>query len=109
AETVSSGPFGLIDGLAIMLTEPNERLWRAAKQTGLPVVSLDTDPHEPGVDSILIDNVSGATEAAAHLLGSVPPANCFFVGGPRDNFDTVQRASAFTMSLSRAGHTPRPD
>jgi LacI family transcriptional regulator len=109
AEAIGSGPFGLIDGLAIMLTEPNERLWRAAKRTGLPVVSLDTDPHEPGVDSILIDNLSGATEAVVHLLGSVPPANCYFVGGPRDNFDTVQRSSAFTAALTRSGHTPRDE
>src|SRR5258708_1433460 len=36
AETISSGPFGLIDGLAIMITEPNEKLWRAARHTGLP-------------------------------------------------------------------------
>jgi len=109
AKTISSGPFGLIDGLAIMLTEPNERLWRAAKGTGLPVVSLDTDPHEPGVDSILIDNAAGAAEAVAHLLGSVPAAQCYFAGGPRDNFDTIQRARAFTAALTRLGHTPRPE
>lgn len=108
-ETISSGPFGLIDGLAIMLSEPNERLWRSARRTGLPIVSLDTDPHEPGIDSVLIDNLSGATEAVVHLLGSVPPANCYFVGGPPDNFDTVQRASAFTTALTRSGYAPRSD
>lgn len=109
ADTISSGPFGLIDGLAIMITEPNERLWRAARGTGLPIVSLDTNPNEPGVDSILIDNTTGAAEAAAHLLESVSAANCFFVGGPRDNFDNIQRADAFTSALIRSGYTPRPD
>ncbi len=109
SESISSGPFGLIDGLAIMLTEPNEHLWRAARSTGLPIVSLDVDLHEPGVDSILIDNTTGAGEAVAHLLGSVPASQCYFVGGPPDNFDTVQRASAFTSALERAGHTPRGD
>jgi LacI family transcriptional regulator len=108
-QTVRSRPFGLIDGLAIMITEPNERLWRAAKATGLPIVCLDADIDDPDVDSILIDNAAGAGEAVAHLLGSVPADHCYFVGGPPDNFDTRQRADAFASALSRLGHTPREE
>lgn len=108
-QTIDSGTFGLVDGLALMITEPNEVLWRAARQTGLPIVTLDTDPGEPDVDSILIDNTAGTTEAVAHLLGSVPPDRCYFVGGPKDNFDTIQRAGAFAAALARAGHKPRAD
>jgi LacI family transcriptional regulator len=109
AQTIDSGTFGLVDGLALMITEPNEPLWRAARATGLPIVTLDTDPGEPGVDSILIDNKAGTTEAVTHLLASVPSHRCYFVGGPKDNFDTRQRAAAFAATLSRAGHKPRPD
>jgi LacI family transcriptional regulator len=108
-DTVRSRPFGLIDGLAIMLTEPNERLWRAAKATGLPMVCLDADVNDPDVDSILIDNAVGAGEAVAHVLGSVPADHCYFVGGPPDNFDTRQRARAFCEALSRLGHKPASD
>lgn len=102
-------PFGLIDGLAVMITEPNERLWKEARETGVPVVVLDTDPGEPRVDSILIDNAAGAAEATRHLLASVPAHSCFFVGGPEGNFDTRQRAGAFVRTLEEAGHHPRSD
>ena len=108
-QTIRTRPFGLIDGLAIMLTEPNERLWRAAKSTRLPMVCLDADIDDPQVDSILIDNAVGSGEAVAHLLGSIPADRCYFVGGPRDNFDTRQRAEAFGAALTRLGHTPQAD
>jgi LacI family transcriptional regulator len=102
-------PFGLIDGLAVMITEPNEQLWQEARQTGVPVVVLDTDPGEPKVDSVLIDNSAGAAEATEHLLESVPPGRCYFVGGPKDNFDTRQRARAFDDVLALRAHRARPD
>jgi LacI family transcriptional regulator len=108
-ETLRSRPLGLMDGLAIMITEPNERLWKTAKASGVPVVCLDADPDDPEVDSVLIDNAAGAGEAVAHLLGSVPASNCYFVGGPPDNFDTRQRADAFVAAITRLGHKPRAE
>jgi LacI family transcriptional regulator len=92
-----------------MLTEPNEQVWNEARLSGVPMVVLDADLDATGVDSVLIDNECGAGEAIAHLLSSVAPARCYFVGGPRENFDTVQRAAAFTQALKRAGHRPRTD
>lgn len=108
-DAVRSGPFGLTDGVAVMLTEPNEALWRAAEATGLPMVALDADPGVEGVASILIDNTSGASEAMSHLLASTPPSRCYYVGGPADNYDAKQRAAAFEACLRRAHHQPRPD
>ena len=106
---IATATFGLIDGLALMLTEPNEQVWNEARLSGVPMVVLDADLDATGVDSVLIDNECGAGEAIAHLLSSVAPARCYFVGGPRENFDTVQRAAAFTQALKRAGHRPRTD
>lgn len=108
-EPIAGTSLGLIDGLALMLTEPNEKLWTRARRTGLPLVMLDADLGDEGIDSVMIDNLCGAGEAITHLLGSVPPSHCYFVGGPPDNFDTVQRAAAFTRALISAGHRPRPD
>jgi LacI family transcriptional regulator len=109
AEPIATGASGLVDGLALMLTEPNEALWKRVRRAGLPLVALDADLSAEGIDSVMIDNTSGAGEAIAHLLGSVPPSSCYFVGGPRDNFDTVQRAAAFRRALTNAGHRLRPD
>jgi LacI family transcriptional regulator len=104
--------FGLIDGLAVMLTEPNEALWKEAEAASLPLVVLDADLHERGFDSIVVDNDTGTREATAHLLSARPPFSpdrCYFVGGPKDNFDTRARADVFLRTLRDAGVEPTPD
>lgn len=101
--------FGLVDGMALMITEPNERLWREARDLALPVVVLDVEVQEPGVDSILVDNTPGTREATEHLLASVPGDRIYFVGGPRENFDTQKRAEVFESVLLGAGFRLRKD
>jgi LacI family transcriptional regulator len=101
--------FGLIDGLAVMITNPDAALVKLARESSLPTVVLDTDLHQRGVDSVVVDNTSGTREGVEHLLKSVEPKNLCFVGGPRENFDTQQRAAAFTAALAAAGWAARPD
>ncbi len=101
--------FGLIDGLALMMTEPNMELWRETLDAALPTVVLDADINEPGVDSVVVDNAMGTHEAAEHLLAKTPASNCYFVGGPRENFDTSQRAAEFRKALVAAGHAVREE
>jgi LacI family transcriptional regulator len=98
--------FGIVDGLAIMLAEPNPALWKQARQSGVPITVIDAEANEPGVDSILIDNAVGATEATRHLLSSTSPELCLFVGGPSGNFDSSTRAEAFLSTLRAHKHTP---
>lgn len=108
-EQTGSLAFGLVDGLAVMLAEPNDALWREAKSAGIPLVVIDADLRHKGFDSVVVDNETGTREATTHLLESVPPAKCFFVGGPKENFDTRQRAAVFNETLERAGAKPGPD
>ena len=103
--------FGLIDGLAVMITEPNEPLWTEARSASLPLVVLDADLHARGFDSVVVDNTTGTREATRHLLDGRPPYapdRCYFVGGPRENFDTRARAEVFLGTLREAagGSTP---
>lgn len=102
-ERAGSLAFGLVDGLAIMLSEPNEPLWREAKSASIPLVVIDADLRDKGFDSVIVDNATGTREAAAHLLESVSADRCYFVGGPKENFDTQQRAAAFREALERSG------
>jgi LacI family transcriptional regulator len=95
--------FGLIDGLALMMTEPNVELWRETLDAALPTVVLDAEVNEPGVDSVSVDNTEGTREATEHLLSTTPPDRCFFVGGPKENFDTKARAEVFCATLATAG------
>jgi len=100
--------FGLIDGLAIMLTEPNPHVLREANAAGVPLVLVDGDPTNGEHDVITVDNESGAREATLHLLTRCEGAKCFFVGGPKENFDTASRAKGFADVLTEGGAKPKP-
>lgn len=101
--------FGLIDGLAVMITEPDKRILPEAVRASVPLVVLDGEPEGQRFDSVTVDNVTGTREAVAHLLESVPPRNCCFVGGRKDNFDTAQRGEAFRAALAERGHRVAPE
>lgn len=101
--------FGLIDGLAVMITEPDKRILPEAARASVPLVVLDAEPQGQRYDSVVVDNAAGTREALQHLLESVGPEHCCFVGGPKENFDTVQRASAFRAALAERGHRVRPE
>jgi len=100
---------GYVDGLAVMIAESNHRLPKKAADSAVPLVVLDTDLHSKGFDSVVIDNAPGTHQAVEHLLTGVSPEDVYFVGGPRKNFDTEQRAAAFTEALRHAGKTPRAE
>lgn len=95
--------FGLIDGVAVMITDANNALSKEARESSLPTVVLDTDLHKKGVDSVVVDNARGTREAAEHLLKSVAPERMYFVGGPKENFDSQHRAKAFIERLRETG------
>ncbi|MEO1129446.1 MAG: LacI family DNA-binding transcriptional regulator [Planctomycetota bacterium] len=100
---------GLLDGFVLLLTEPDEAALERAANLGRPVVIVEADARSQGLDSVLVDNTSGARAAAEHLLSATAPDACYFVGGPPQNHDSVERANAFTAALERQGHAARPD
>lgn len=95
---------GFVAGIAVMLTEPGQTLWTKVREASEPLVVIDTDIGDAGVDRVLVDNAIGTREAVKHLLTSVPAGRCYFVGGPRENYDTVQRAKVFSETLAERGH-----
>jgi LacI family transcriptional regulator len=106
-ESAFSG-LGLVDGLAVMITESASTLMRRGSEPSLPTVILDTDLHGRGVDSVVIDNAGGTREAVCHLLESTSPEALCFVGGPESNFDSQQRATAFRRAIEEAGGQVAP-
>ncbi len=95
---------GLVDGVAIMLTEPNGDTVEVLTKSNIPVVAIDFVLQEKGIDSVVVDHTPGTAQAVEHLLSSVAPDRLYFVGGPADNFDTKERAEAFKATLARVGH-----
>ncbi|MGE3180093.1 MAG: LacI family DNA-binding transcriptional regulator [Phycisphaerae bacterium] len=94
---------GLVEGMLVVVTDIGDSYADEARAAGLPVVVLDTDLTEKGLDSAVLDNEKGTREAVEHLLRWTPAASIFFVGGPHGNFDTQQRAQAFRRTLSTHG------
>lgn len=90
---------GMLAGLAVMITEPNSYLIREAGELDLPLVVIDKDLAGPRTDRVLVDNRTGTREAVEHLLEHVPRKDVYFLGGPQNNFDTVERAAAFREAL----------
>jgi len=100
--------YGLIDGLAAMITEPSPETWSEMRRLGIPLVTIDADI-DAEVDTILVDQGPGSAQACEHLLESTPPERCYFVGGDEQNFDTRARASAFIKAIRARGSSPRQD
>lgn len=94
----------LLDGIAVMVSEPNEAVLKHLQDAPVPVVVVDADVHHLGIDCVRADNGPGTSEAVEHLLKHVPAARCCFVGGPKDNFDARERANAFREVLAARGH-----
>ncbi|MFT3685953.1 MAG: LacI family DNA-binding transcriptional regulator [Phycisphaerales bacterium] len=102
--------FGIVEGIALMITQPADELLRRAKSTGLPLVVMDTEVKGNGtpVDCVLVDNVIGTVEATSHLVEKTAKERIYFVGGPEGNFDTRTRAEAFSTTLKGYGRAPAP-
>ncbi|MCX5688854.1 MAG: LacI family DNA-binding transcriptional regulator [Planctomycetota bacterium] len=94
---------GLIDGMIVMVDDPEDPLARDVLESVLPAVIIDTDFSSQGIDSIVLDNERGTREAVEHLLRWVDPAKCFYVGGPATNRDSVERAKTFQAVLASRG------
>lgn len=105
----SSLAFGLVDGLALMITEPNDALLKEAIRLDVPLVVLDSEVKGAKFDSVVVDNDVGTREAVEHLLQGTPAARCCFVGGPKENFDTQARVRTFTQVLKARGHDVKAD
>lgn len=96
---------GLIDGMIVMVDDPEDPLAKDVLESALPAVIIDTDFSGQGIDSIVLDNERGTREAVEHLLRWVDPARCFYVGGPATNRDSVERAKTFQAVLGARGRT----
>lgn len=104
ADAAQSLPVHFLDGVIAFVPFPNEALLRSIGDLAISAVLIDAQQELSGADRISIDNVSGATAASEHLADQTDPADCFHVGGPETNYDSIDRAKAFhTVMRSRGG------
>ncbi len=103
---LQSLPLSLLDGMAVMMTEPNRRVLEYIRTSSVPMVLVDMETAGTDRDTVLVNNTIGAREATLHLLEATPASKLYFIGGPATNFDTLQRSRAMLETLAGSGARP---
>lgn len=88
-----------VDGLILAAAAGNHTYLRSLPQQRLPLVSLDRSLFEWGIDSILIDNVSGARNAVEHLI-RLGHHHIGIITGISGITTTEERLSGYKLALA---------
>jgi LacI family transcriptional regulator len=86
---------GLVDGVAVMISEINTRIRETLKKVKIPLVILDGDIEGAKHDSVVIDQRTGTVALLRHLIQDCQVRRIVFVGGRATNIDTIERLRAF--------------
>ncbi len=97
-----------IDGLIVVPASANAPHLAAVAASGVPLVLASRSIQQGGADTILVDDVGGASRAVADLLteGRHPVA---FVGGPDTIATAARRYEGYALAHARAGQEVRPE
>lgn len=93
---------GLLDGVAIMLSELIETPTELLAQLQRPFVVLDDDIPGLSHDCVVIDHHAGALGLVQHLLRQCGMRRLVFIGGPQTNVDTMARLNACKEAMQDA-------
>jgi LacI family transcriptional regulator len=96
------GDHGLVDGLAVMISEINARTRAALEKVKIPLVLLDGDVDGVKHDSVIIDQRMGVVAMLRHLIDEREARRIVFVGGLVTNIDTIERLEAFRETMADA-------
>lgn len=97
-----------IDGLIVVPASADAPHLAAVAANGVPLVLASRSIAQGGADTILVDDVGGATHAVAELLqeGRHPVA---FIGGPDAIATAARRYQGFILAHTQAGVPVRPE
>jgi LacI family transcriptional regulator len=97
------GGHGMVDGLAVMISEVNARTRATLEKVKAPLVVLDGDVEGVKHDSVVIDQRMGAMAMMRHLVGDCRARRVIFIGGPVTNIDTMERLEAYRAVMEEYG------
>lgn len=97
-----------IDGLIVVPASADGPHLAAAAASGVPLVLASRSITQGGADTILVDDVGGASHSVADMLaeGRHPVA---FIGGPDAIATAARRYDGYALAHARAGMEPRPE
>lgn len=93
---------GLVDGVAVMVSEVDARTRETLANVSVPFVVLDGDVSGVKHDSVVIDQRQGAEAMVRHLTEGCAAKRVVFVGGLATNFDTMERLAAYRDVMADA-------
>jgi LacI family transcriptional regulator len=94
---------GLLDGVALMVSELDGAAQASIADLVIPFVVLDCEVENSGHDTVLIDQRQGAMMLMRHLIDDGQAGRIVFVGGQATNIDTIKRHDAYRNALDEAG------
>ena len=96
-----------VAGAIVVPTTDRRPILRPFVDGGIPVVAVDRRVRDPDVDTVLLDKVSAAREAVAHLI-----ANGYrrigMITGPERTTTARERLTGYRLALRDAGIAPDP-
>lgn len=97
-----------IDGLIVVPASADAPHLAAVAARGVPLVLASRSIQQGGADTILVDDIGGASTAVADMLteGRHPIA---FVGGPDAIATAARRYEGYVLAHTRAGLVPDPE
>lgn len=95
----------LLDGVAVMLSEPTHQVTEVLSHFRIPLVVLDDEIEGVPHDSVLIDQRFGSTALTRHILERTGARRVIFLGGPDGNVDSRARLEVCQEVLRGAGVT----
>ena len=103
AVMAAMGGHGMVDGVAVMISETDGATRQTLASVDVPLVVLDGNVDGVPHDSVVIDQRQGATAMIRHLIDSGKAARVVFVGGHETNIDTRERLDACRETLRSDG------
>jgi len=92
-----------VDAAIIFDPTVDKRTFSKIAAVGIPIVSLLKDYQNHGVDSVVVDNFSGASSMIDHLVTEHGYKNIAFVTGPKESSDSEDRLIGYKETLKKHG------
>jgi LacI family transcriptional regulator len=93
---------GLVDGVAVMISEIDAKTRDKLATVAIPLVVMDGDVDGVKHDNVVIDQRQGAVAMFRHLIYNRNAKRIVFVGGLATNIDSIERLTAFRDTMQEA-------